>query len=319
MKKVLKTFLIILLVFLIFCTTIMFIIGNYMYEYTISTSIDKTELLSNVSNRGNEEYPTEQEIYSNWIQDNSEEIDIIANDGVNLHGYEIKNIDSNVWCIIVHGYGSNALEMGEYSQRFFKMNCNVLNIDLRGCGKSESNYIGMGWQDRLDVVSWVEYINKKYEKSEIILFGVSMGAATIMLATGEMLPQNVKCAIEDCGYSSVEDEFSYQLKKMFKLSTFPLLNIASLVTKVKAGYFFEDVSVTNQLKNSKTPTLFIHGSEDTFVPYYMLELNYNIAGCEKEKLTIDGAEHIQSSKVKPEVYWSKVKEFSNKYLDEKLK
>lgn len=319
MKKVLKTFLIILLVFLIFCTTIMFIIGNYMYEYTISTSTDKTELLSNVSNRGNEEYPTEQEIYSNWIQDNSEEIDIIANDGVNLHGYEIKNIDSNVWCIIVHGYGSNALEMGEYSQRFFKMNCNILNIDLRGCGKSESNYIGMGWQDRLDVVSWVEYISKKYEKSEIILFGVSMGAATIMLATGEMLPQNVKCAIEDCGYSSVEDEFSYQLKKMFKLSTFPLLNIASLVTKVKAGYFFEDVSVTNQLKNSKTPTLFIHGSEDTFVPYYMLELNYNVAGCEKEKLTIDGAEHIQSSKVKPEVYWSKVKEFSNKYLDEKLK
>ena len=146
-----------------------------------------------------------------------------------------------------------------------------------------------------------------------------MGATTVMLATGEELPENVKCAIEDCGYSSVEDEFSYQLKKMFNVNTFPLLNIASLVTKVKAGYFFEEVSVTEQLRKSKTPTLFIHGESDTFVPYYMLDLNYNMANCEKERLTIKGAEHIKSSKVNPELYWNTIKEFSNKYLDEKLK
>ena len=209
--------------------------------------------------------------------------------------------------------------MGEYSQKFFEMNCNILAIDLRGAGKSENNYIGMGWKDRLDVIKWIEYINKKYNESEIILFGVSMGATTVMLATGEELPENVKCAIEDCGYSSVEDEFSYQLKKMFNVNTFPLLNIASLVTKVKAGYFFEEVSVTEQLRKSKTPTLFIHGESDTFVPYYMLDLNYNMANCEKERLTIKGAEHIKSSKVNPELYWSTIKDFLNKYLKEKLK
>lgn len=319
MRKFIKIFLVILMMCLIFSMTIMFMIGNYMYEYTISTSVDKTEIFLNENGQENKKYLTEQEIYSDWILDNSNEVDIESKDGIKLHGYEIRNIDSNIWCIVVHGYVSKALEMGEYSQKFFEMNCNILAIDLRGAGKSENNYIGMGWKDRLDVIKWIEYINKKYNESEIILFGVSMGATTVMLATGEELPENVKCAIEDCGYSSVEDEFSYQLKKMFNVNTFPLLNIASLVTKVKAGYFFEEVSVTEQLRKSKTPTLFIHGESDTFVPYYMLDLNYNMANCEKERLTIKGAEHIKSSKVNPELYWNTIKEFSNKYLDEKLK
>ncbi|MEG0766219.1 MAG: alpha/beta hydrolase, partial [Clostridia bacterium] len=70
------------------------------------------------------------------------------------------------------------------------------------------------------------------ENAEIVLFGVSMGGATVMMASGETLPPNVKAIIEDCGYSSIYDEFVHQLHDAYRLPAFPILNMASLFTRV---------------------------------------------------------------------------------------
>ena len=96
----------------------------------------------------------------------------------------------------------------------------------------------MGWHDRKDVLMWVDKIIEMDPDSDIVLYGVSMGGATVMMTSGEDLPDNVKCIVEDCGYTSAWDEFEYQLKELFGLPSFPLLNTANNITMLRAGYGF---------------------------------------------------------------------------------
>ena len=141
-----------------------------------------------------------------------------------------------------------------------------------------------------------------------------MGAATVMMATGEDLPSNIKVAIEDCGYSSIWDEFEIQLKILFDLPTFPVLNAASTVCKLNAGYGLKEGSAVEQVKKSKIPTLFIHGDKDRFVPFEMLDILYDAANCEKQKLVVEGAAHAESVSVNSSLYWKTVDEFIGRYV-----
>ena len=153
-------------------------------------------------------------------------------------------------------------------------------------------------------------------QAEIVLFGVSMGGATVMMTAGEAdLSPNVKCVIEDCGYSSVWDEFAGQLKEMFGLPTFPVLDAASLVTRVRAGWSFKEASAVEQLKKTSLPMLFIHGEDDTFVPYAMLDVVYGAcASADKERLSIPGAGHGGAAGTDPELYWATVEAFLDKHM-----
>ena len=192
---------------------------------------------------------------------------------------------------------------------------NVLIPDLRSHGLSEGNYIGMGWDDRLDIISWINYILNENPNAEIVLHGVSMGATTVLMTSGEAIPSNVKAIVADCGYTSVWDEFAYQLDDLFSLPEFPILNVSSIVAKIRAGYFLGEASSIDQVKKSKTPILYIHGDQDDFVPYYMMEELYNATSSEKEMLTIKDAEHAKASEVDPETYWTTVNNFINKYIN----
>ena len=250
-----------------------------------------------------------------WLEQNGEEVEIISYDGLKLKGYEIKaNPESNKWVIAVHGYMGKGADMTSYVEQFIKYGYNGLIVDLRGHAKSEGVYIGMGWLDHYDLQIWIDKIIEENRKSKIVLYGISMGAATVSMTTGEELPDNVKCAIADCGYTTVWDEFKIHLKKIFHIPAFPIMHSASLMSKIFAGYRFKEASTIKQVKKSKTPTLFIHGACDRFVPYSMLEKIYNSASCEKEKLEIEEAKHAESSNVNPEKYWGTVKAFIEKYI-----
>ncbi|MGV2687118.1 alpha/beta hydrolase, partial [Clostridium perfringens] len=122
---------------------------------------------------------------------------------------------------------------------------NVLIPDLRAHGNSEGSYIGMGWNDRLDIIEWINLIIKNYENTEIILHGVSMGAATVSMVSGENLPNNVKVIIADCGYTSVWKQFSHKLKGLYSLPDFPVMHASSLVSKFRAGYNLRKASALN--------------------------------------------------------------------------
>lgn len=253
-----------------------------------------------------------------WLgNQNYEHVVIKNNKNRPLHGYIVKAKEpSNKWAVCIHGYTSEPKRMGSYALHHHNRGYNILLPVLRGHNISDHKHITMGWLDRLDMLDWIDYLNTVYDDISILLHGVSMGAATVMMTTGEDLPDNVKCCIADCGFSSVWDEFRHELKEEFKMpAPGAILAPTAIVSKAVNGYTFMEASSINQLKKSKTPTLFIHGEKDNFVPYRMMDLNYNAAACEKEKLSIPDAEHANSHLVHPEIYWPKTFEFIDKYME----
>ncbi len=252
-----------------------------------------------------------------WVDSQNYEHIVIKNRKEKaIHSLIVKQKEpSDKWLICVHGYTSSPKGMGSYALHYYERGYNILFPALRGHDMSEHQHISMGWLDRLDVVDWIQYLISIYGADiQIVLHGVSMGAATVMMTTGENLPFNVKCCVADCGFSSVWDEFKNELKATYHLHTFPTLHAASLVSKVFGGYGFKEASCVEQLKKSKTPTIFLHGEKDEFVPYRMMDLNYNAAACEKEKVSIPDAEHADSHLIHPEIYWPAVFKFVDKYV-----
>ena len=205
--------------------------------------------------------------------------------------------------------------MAGFVNKFHSLGYNVLAVDARAHGDSEGTKIGMGWPDRLDIIEWIKLILSWDANAQIILHGVSMGAATVLMASGESLPKNVKAVIADCSYTSEWDEFRLEAKNLH-IPWFPVLNVTSVFSKLRDGYDFKQASALEQIKKSRIPTLFIHGTEDELVPYCMLDELYTAANCEKECLTVKGAGHALSSSVAPELYWNTVESFIAKYITE---
>ena len=250
-----------------------------------------------------------------WLEEKSNYSDkyIESYDKLQLHSYVVTQ-NSNKWAIVVHGYGGSGKLMSDKSKYFYDMGYNVLIPDLRGHGKSEGDYIGMGWKDRLDIISWINFIINENPNAEIVLHGTSMGAATVLMTSGENLPSNVKAIVADCAYTSAWDEFSYQLETYLKVPSYYILNVTNMVTKLKAGYSLKEASALECVKKATVPILFIHGDKDKFVPYSMMDKLYDATSSPKEKLTIDGGEHANSDLVSPFLYWLTVEDFLNQYV-----
>lgn len=298
-----------ILVLLIIVLVILICIAYKLYNYALNPNSSKKGIFNS-----NNKYELRKEDL--WINDFNDKSSVYINsfDSLRLHSYEIKESNNNKWAITVHGYTANAEYMSSIAYKYYTLGYNLIVPDLRGHGKSEGHYIGMGWHDRLDIIKWIEYILNKDENAQILLHGISMGAATVMMVSGEELPKNVKVIIEDCGYTGAKEQLAYKLKNMFKLPSFPLLNICSIITKIKAKYFISEASAIDQIKKSKTPILFIHGDKDKFVPFYMLEELYNGCNAYKDKLIINNAGHAKCEKVDSDLYWDKVITFISKFI-----
>ena len=288
-----------------------FITGNFLFDLSLNPKSPKSIIL----NREIDEDEIKLRIdNTKWIEENAEET-YIQNKKIKLHGYEIKKKkESKVWVIAAHGYTETACSMAGVAKQFLNYGYNVLIPDLRAHGKSEGKYIGMGWLDRLDLIEWINFLINKYGHIKIILYGISMGAAAVMMTSGENLPSNVRVVIEDCGYTSVWEEFSDKLKTIFHIPKFPAMYNANIITKLRAGYSLKKASSINQIKKSKIPTLFIHGDKDKFVPFFMLDKLYEAASCKKEKLVISGAGHAEAQLIDSQKYWHTVRKFIKRYL-----
>ena len=245
-----------------------------------------------------------------WFSKNVKTVNIISKDKLNLKGYVINN-NYDKWMIIVHGYTSSHIPYVNVAKKFNEMKYNILLLDLRAHGRSEGKYITMGVKDAFDLKNWINYIINEYCAKEIGLYGVSMGAATIMTASGLNLASEVKYLIEDCGYTSVKDEMIYQIKSTFHLPPFPFYNISCFYARLLAKYSYTKYSPVKSLRKNTIPILMIHGQDDKYVPFYMLDILYNSCNSYKEKLIVKNAKHAQSLFVSPNVYWNTVEEFLN--------
>lgn len=252
----------------------------------------------------------------NWF-DNTPHTELIIpshEKNMNLHAQYFDNSDKNLWAIFIHGYSNFHRDVACYAMEYHKRGYNTLIPDMRAHGNSEAKYCSMAWLDHFEIVDWINYIAKNYPDSQIVIHGVSMGGATTMMVTGEELPKNVVCAIEDCGFRSVYQIFSDQSKDKYHIPPWFSMPTANFANKIMNGFDMKKASAVEQVKKSKTPTLFLHGDKDDFVKFENLDYVYNACAAEKEKWVVRGAEHAVSNLWFHELYWEKMDEFLNKYV-----
>ena len=236
-------------------------------------------------------------------------------DQLHLHAaYIPANTDNHKYVILIHGIWNNHEFCGHYAKHYLEQGISCLLPDLRGFGKSEGKYIGYGLDDRLDILEWIYWIVKRDPEAKILLHGMSMGAATTLMTTGEKLPANVKAAIADSSYSKLCDQFASSYK-MFKGSFVPIpiaLFVARIVILLRSGFDIRKVNPVEAVQKSSTPTLFMHGDADTVIDPHMCSLLYEAAKCPKKYCMILGAGHVEGVVKDPINYWGKIKSFLEK-------
>ena len=159
---------------------------------------------------------------------------------------------------------------------------NILAPDARGYGMSEGKYTGLGWCEHYDLISWINYLVNLDPLAEIVLFGMNVGAASVMNAVGDYLPRNVKCAIAEGGYKEIKDIIQAQVQDITKFNGKFVMPSVDFYVRQVLHFSLNDISTQRQLRNSVTPMLFLHGLQDRIIPISHAYDNYYSCASKKE-------------------------------------
>ena len=248
---------------------------------------------------------------------NKENIELISKDGLKLKGIYIEaQSKTNKTVILVHGISVAFINSIKYMDIFYKRGWNILTFDHRRHGSSEGKYSTYGYYEKEDLDLWVNWLVKRNGENSIIgLHGESMGAATVLQYAS--INKYVSFIIADCGYSNLKELLQYRLKEDTHWILMPIYYLASFKALIRAKFKFGDVSPIDDIKDSPIPTLFIHGSEDTFVPCYMSEKMYEAKKANKKIYIAKGAAHAEAIEVDRVTYENVVNEFLDEVLYER--
>ena len=256
------------------------LVGKYMCNYALLPTPHGVDDIERTRHKADSLLPGSTQWYDGLkAQGILKDTTITGERNLKLHACYVPAADpanAQGTAIVVHGYGDNHYVF-LYLVRMYRdeFNYNVLFPDLQYHGYSEGDHVQMGWNDRLDVKRWTEVAHNIWKDDFMVVHGVSMGAATTMMLSGEDLPGYVRAFVEDCGYSSVWDQLKSNLKQSFHLPPFPVLTSANIVCKNRYGWSFKEASSVKQLAKCDRPMLFIHGDADDFVPFSHLQKNYD--------------------------------------------
>ena len=244
-----------------------------------------------------------------------ETVQIESHDGLKLSGHFL-NIGSRKTIILFHGYRSRAFRDFSCVGDYYKgLGFNLLFVDQRAHGGSEGQFITFGVKERLDCVRWAEYVDRRIG-GEIILDGLSMGATTVLMAAGEKLPESVKGIIADCGFTSPKEIMLKVMEEDLRIRCRPLFRLVALMVKLRARFDVGEYSTIEAMKKSRLPILFIHGTDDKFVPCEMTKTAYEACTSEKSLVLIEGAGHGTSYLKEPETCKAALNDFLEKYTQE---
>lgn len=252
-----------------------------------------------------------------WTNDQPfETLHMTSFDDLDLQGsYLPAEQETNKTVVFAHGYLGHGFDMGLFGEFYYEdLGFNLFSPDLRGHGKSGGDYYGFGWHDRLDLIDWIDVLIEDNPNVDIVLHGLSMGAATVLMASGEQLPDNVTAIVADSPYTSVYDLFAYQMKRMYHLPDKPVLPSTSLVTKMRAGYSLQEASALEQVKNATVPILYIHGEGDTFVPTDMTYELADVTNTPHEVITFPEANHGEAIVLHRDDYIKEITRFIERYM-----
>lgn len=314
------------------------LLGAAAYFYKLSLTPKKNALPG-------ESDPAGKEIVegARWLREHPlrEEAYLRADDGLQLHAVFIpaprSSADSSAegteggteeaagqpgareehrYAICVHGYGDTAEIMGIYARTYRdRYGMHVLVPELRGHGRSDGDYVGMGYDDSRDLLRWIDWILERDHGAQIVLHGISMGAAAVLMTTGHTLPDQVAAVVADSSYTTAVEEMKYVYRTREKavIPAGVLMEAVRGIALVRAGYDVAKAAPVKAVARSKTPTLFIHGQEDDFIPPAMMTELYRAASCPKSFQWIPDAGHVQSVVVDPETYWARIERFLHAY------
>ena len=194
--------------------------------------------------------------------------------------------------ILFHGYRGHAerdLNGGVF--RCFGLGHSALLVDHRASGCSDGKIITFGVKEAEDCLLWIDFVKAHFGQDvRIFLGGVSMGAATVMMASGKNLPANVQGILADCGYSSAKEIIKKVIKDM-RLPAGLLYPFVKLGARLYGGFDLDATPPIEAVKHSKTPIIFFHGDTDDFVPCHMSQECYEACASPKAFVVIGGAGH----------------------------
>ena len=257
-------------------------------------------------------YQTKSQKSQEWIlAQNPEEITIEGHHQTILKGHFLRAKDEKRIIIAFHGWhGSWKSDFSLCTEKFLEQGCSILLVEQRAHGRSGGKHIGFGILERYDCKKWAEYIEERFGKEmPTYLYGVSMGASTVLMASSLHLPENMKGIIADCGFTTPYQMVVRFAHKILKIGEYPDVPMVNKLCQVMAGYDFKEYSTLDAMKVCKLPVLFIHGTKDYFVPYYMTLENFHQCKARKELLLVEGAGHCRSFYMAPEEYMQKIQQF----------
>ncbi len=242
-----------------------------------------------------------------------EQIEITAQDGTTLVGHWYCPESAKRIIVAMHGWRSTwSQDFGAIAPFWFDNDCAVLFAEQRGQGNSGGEYMGFGLLERYDCLDWINWVNERAEeKLPIYLGGVSMGAATILMTAGFELPENVKGIVADCAFTSPHAIWKHVVENNFKLPFGLYSKAAKDICEKRIQMSSDSYSTTEALSDCKVPVLFIHGTDDNFVPIEMTYENYKACSAPKQLFIVPGAEHGMSYLVDQDGYETAVKQFWN--------
>jgi pimeloyl-ACP methyl ester carboxylesterase len=249
----------------------------------------------------------------NWVKMTRnmpyEYIETRSDDGLLLRGRYYECQKGAPVELLFHGYRGDAeRDLSGGVERCFALNRNVILIDQRGCGRSEGKVTTFGVKERKDCLRWVETAIQRFgDDVTLILGGVSMGAATVMMAASEPLPKNVVCVMADCGYSSQKEIIQKVVKEM-KLPVWLVYPFIKLGARLFGRFRLEETTPIECVQKARVPVIFLHGDADDFVPCDMSRRLYEACTSEKALAIIPNAGHGLAFPVEKETYLKAIKD-----------
>lgn len=240
---------------------------------------------------------------------------IQSHDDIRLAGHWFPLPGAKRVILAMHGWRSGwSHDFGAAAEFLQEEGCSILLPEQRGQGRSGGDCMAFGLLERFDCLAWLHWLNAHgCQDLPVYLFGISMGASTVLMAGGLELPSNVRGIIADCGFTSPGAIWKHVAGKNLKIG-FRLWSMgANALCKKRLHMGMDDYSTTLALADCRVPVLLIHGDGDSFVPVEMSYENYEACKAPKELLIVPGAEHGMSYFADGVTYRSAVKALWNRW------
>lgn len=248
-----------------------------------------------------------------WLEETpSKTVHISSFDGLRLTGHLYIRRGAKRTVLMMHGFRSSwKHDFSGAARDLYESGCNLLLAEQRAHGSSEGKYISYGVLERFDCLEWLRFISRRFGELPCYADGISMGATTVLMASGLQLPGNVKGIIADCGFTSPKSIISSVFSRHSSLPAWLIIPPVSLFSRFRAGFGFSDYSTLSAMRANTTPVFFAHGDADDFVPLEMTLENYRACRAMKRLLVSPGASHGTSYLVSHEAYLSGLISFFN--------